>query len=73
MLIILEQKSQKLCLAIEQLSERQDLLAARLEKMWILQEEAPDKFHEKIFLEGFRGVKIQRRIGLVRKSTGWKL
>ena len=36
MLIILEQKSQELCQAIEQVSERQDLLAARLEKMWIL-------------------------------------
>ena len=49
-LIILEQKRQELCQPFEQTSERQKLLAARLEKMWVLQKEAPDKFHEQMFL-----------------------
>ena len=43
--------SQELCQAIEQVSERQDLLAARLEKMRILQKDAPRKFHEHFFQE----------------------
>ena len=44
MLIILEQKSQELCQAIEQVSERHDLQAAQMERMKTLQKDVPDKF-----------------------------
>ena len=46
MLIILEQKSQELCQAIKQVSERHDLLAAQMERMKTLQKDVPDKFQQ---------------------------
>ena len=49
--IMLEQKSQERCQAIEQISERQKLLATRLEKIRYVQKGAPDKFHEQMFLD----------------------
>ena len=51
MLIILEQKSQESCQAIEQISERQELLAAQMERMKTLQKDAPEKFREQNFQE----------------------
>ena len=51
MLITLEQKSQELCQEIEQVSERQALLAAQMERMKTLQKDAPEKVHEQKFQE----------------------
>ena len=44
-------KSRDLPGDIEQLSERQKLLAVRLENMWILQKEALEKVHVQMFLQ----------------------
>ena len=66
MLIILEQKCQELCQAIEQVSERQDLLA-RLEKMWILQEEAPDKTR-RFFWKDLQEQRFKEELDLLEKK-----
>ena len=47
----IEQQSQKLCQAIEQVSERQELLAALMESKKSLQKEAREEFHRQIFQE----------------------
>ena len=64
MLITLGQKSQELCQelcqVIKQMSERQELLAALMECRTSLQKEAPETFHEQMFL---------RRSGLVGKEA----
>ena len=49
MLSKLEQKNQELWQTIEQRSERQELLAAQMERMKILQKDALEKFLEQIF------------------------
>ena len=51
MLIRLEQKCQELCQVIEQMSERQELLAALMESKKSPQKEAPEEFHRRIFQE----------------------
>ena len=51
MIIIMEQKSQELCQAIEHTNERQELLAAQMERMKILPRDAPENFQNLIFLE----------------------
>ena len=56
MLIIPEQKNQQLCQSIHHISKRQELLAAQMERMKILQRDAPEEFHKQIFQgnQGFR-------------------
>ena len=51
MIIVIEQKSQALCQEIEQMGERQELLAAQVERMKILQRDAPEEFRKRTFLE----------------------
>ena len=48
---MLEQKSQALCQPIEQTSERQELPAAQMERIRILQRDAREEFHKHIFQE----------------------
>ena len=43
--MILEQMSLKLCQAVEQISERQDLLTAVMERKKTLQKDALEKVH----------------------------
>ena len=45
MITILEQKSQELCQAIKQIRERQEWLAAQMERMKTLQRDALEKFY----------------------------
>ena len=75
MLIILEQKCQELCRAIEQKSERQELLAAQMERTKTLQKDAPEKLHERIVQEikDVEEQRFKRELDLLEKrSTGWK-
>ena len=51
MLIIHEQKCQELCQAIEQQSERQELLVIVMERKKALRKEALEEFHKQIFQE----------------------
>ena len=51
MLIVLERRCLKLDVAVGQMSERQELLAALMESKKSLQKEAPKEFHGHIFQE----------------------
>ena len=62
---MLEQMSQELCQVIEQISERQELLAT-------LQKDAPEKFHEQMFQEikDLEEQIFQEELGLLEKKRG---
>ena len=49
MLVIHEQKCRELCLAIEQMSEWQELLGTVMERKKALQNEAPLEFYKQTF------------------------
>ena len=51
LLVIQEKKCQDLCQAVEQMSERQELLVAMMERKKIMQREAPEEFQKQILQE----------------------
>ena len=57
---------------VEQMGEKQELLATMMDRKKILQKEAPEEFHKQIDLSGNQGVGgtlVQRRNGITGKET----
>ena len=67
MLTVLERRCLDLSEAIEQLSEKQELLGTLMESKKGLEKGAPERFHEKIFqrVEGVGGAEVKRGSGAV--------
>ena len=77
MIIVLERRCLDLSEAVEQLSEKQDLLATLMESNKSLQKDAPENVHEKIFqelqeLEEQKSKEALELLGHKHKLGKWK-